>query len=428
MVRWVKTPYAALAAMALLCVLAYWRALSLPFISDDYLQIRLARDFGPVSGWSALAADALYRCRATSLVLTYWTERVFGPDPFVFNCSSLLLHILNTWLIFAFGVWRLIGWRASAAAACFFAVYHGHQEAVIWYAALPELLVFFFAASSFLLFLLWLRSGTSHSLYLASLAAFLLALLSKESAIAVSPLLLLALLVERKSLRRFLIPLLPFVLLSIVYFAISFAARRHHLHYNDGTFSLHAPFYWIEFRSIIRLLWVCGFAGLAALALWPASRWNPLLKISAAWILCTLLPYCFLTYMPFVPSRHTYLASAGLSFLIAAAFLTFAGRFPRPALVCSLAALILISHCAYIWTRKQRQFLERAAPTELLIRYARHAPRGPIRLHCFPYHISIAQLALDIRLGPGYQAELVNQHASLDLCPLDPKHPPGLSF
>ncbi|MCZ2151469.1 MAG: hypothetical protein LC126_27315 [Bryobacterales bacterium] len=410
-----KSPYSALAAMALLCVLAYWRSLFLPFISDDYLQIRLARDFGPVSGWKALAADALYRCRATSLVLTHWTERAFGLDPFVFSCSSLLLHILNTWLVFAFGAWRLIGWRLSTVAACFFAVYQGHQEAVIWYAALPELLVFFFVASSFLLWILWLRSGTSlPSLYLASLAAFLLALLSKESAVALPPLLVLVLLAERKSLRRFCLPLLPFAALSIVYFALSFAARRHHLHYNDGTFSLHAPFYWIEFRSIVRLLWVWGFVSLAALAAWRASHYLPLLKIAAAWVLCTLLPYSFLTYMPFVPSRHTYLAGAGLSLLIAAAFLTFANRF-RPALVCSLAALIIFPHCAYLWTKKQRQFLERAAPTELLIHHAR-VTRGPIRLRCFPYHISIAQSALDTRLGPGRQVELVNQHASLDLC------------
>jgi hypothetical protein len=421
MVRWVKSPYAALAAMALLCVLAYWRALLLPFISDDYIQIRLARDFGPISGWKALAADALYRCRATSLVLTYWTERAFGLNPLVFNCSSLLIHILNTWLVFAFGAWRLIGWRVSAAAACFFAVYQGHQEAVIWYAALPELLVFFFAAASFLLWILWLRSQPHPGFYLAALVAYLLALLSKESAVALPPLLLFALLAEKKPLRPYCLPMLPFAILSILYFALSYAARQNHLHYNDGTFSLHAPFWSVEFRSILRLLWVWGFLSLAALAAWRASQWLPLLKIAAVWILSTLLPYCFLTYMPFVPSRHTYLASAGLSLIIGAAFLTFAARFrARPVLLCSLAALIILPHCAYLWTKKQRQFLERALPTELLIDYARDT-RGPIRLCCFPYHISIAQSALDTRLGPGYQIELVNQHASLDLCLLHPQ-------
>ncbi|MGC8791781.1 MAG: hypothetical protein ACP5U2_00140, partial [Bryobacteraceae bacterium] len=53
--RWV------LAGLALLCVLAYLPSLALPFIADDYVQIRLARDWGPPSGWPSLAADALYR-------------------------------------------------------------------------------------------------------------------------------------------------------------------------------------------------------------------------------------------------------------------------------------------------------------------------------------------------------------------------------
>ena len=90
---WVsRTPLRALIALAGLAILVYSPALSLPFIADDYVQIRLARDYGPVSGWSALAVDPLYRCRATSLVLTYWTERIFGLAPLAYNWSSLFLR------------------------------------------------------------------------------------------------------------------------------------------------------------------------------------------------------------------------------------------------------------------------------------------------------------------------------------------------
>src|SRR5690242_14780896 len=103
----------ALAATAVLCVLAYWRSLSLPLISDDYLQIQLGRDYGRISGWAALAGDPLYRCRATSLLLTYWTERIFGLSAPAFNVSSLVLHLLNTWLVLAAGACRRIGWRVS---------------------------------------------------------------------------------------------------------------------------------------------------------------------------------------------------------------------------------------------------------------------------------------------------------------------------
>ena len=110
---------ATLAALAGLAILPYIFALRLPFIADDYLQIRLAREYGPVSGWPALAADPLYRCRATSLVLTYWTEHVFGLDPLAYNWSSVLLHVLNTWLVYALGFWRPLGYElAGWAAGC----------------------------------------------------------------------------------------------------------------------------------------------------------------------------------------------------------------------------------------------------------------------------------------------------------------------
>jgi hypothetical protein len=55
------------------------------------------------------AGDPLYRCRATSLVITYWTERLFGLNALAFNASSLLLHILNTWLVLALGRWKVVG-------------------------------------------------------------------------------------------------------------------------------------------------------------------------------------------------------------------------------------------------------------------------------------------------------------------------------
>src|SRR5262249_39053552 len=64
--------------IVLLSVAIYLPFLTLPLLPDDYLQVTLARKYGPVSAWGALAEDPLYRSRATSLILTYWTERVFG--------------------------------------------------------------------------------------------------------------------------------------------------------------------------------------------------------------------------------------------------------------------------------------------------------------------------------------------------------------
>lgn len=389
----------ALAALAILCVLAYLPSLALPFIADDYVQIRLARDWGPVSGWPSLAADALYRSRATSLVMTYWTERVFGLEPLPYRLSSLLLHILNTWLVLALGRWRVIGPRVALPAAAFFAIYEGHQEAVIWYAALPELLVFTFVLLCFLAWIRWLETGR-WPWYAAALGAFLFALYSKESAVAALGLQLIAVGFARRRRWAALAAMAPFVALAAAYTVAIFEARSGHLHFNDGTFSLSAPFWWTLANSTRRLLWFWGLLALVAVLWLRRRRFRFLLAATAAWIVVTFLPYSFLTYMPHVPSRHTYLASVGLSWLVAAGFLAVRNRLAawRRWAPAVLALLVLVHNCGYLWTRKQRQYRERAAPTEALVEFAARTER-PVEVRCFPYSPILAEWVLEMRLN-----------------------------
>jgi hypothetical protein len=395
-----KVSVCALAGLAVLAIVAYSRSLTLPFISDDYLQIALARQYGPVSGWKAVAADALYRCRETSLILTWWTERLFGIDTSAYNWSSVLLHVANTWLVFALGAWRLIGWRVAGAAAAFFAVYEGHQEAVMWYAALPELLVFFFALLGLVVWVTWVQAGCRGVWKpAAALVCYVLALFSKESAVAMVGLLALVALVERAP-RRAWFWMTPFAALAAVYFYGAAAAAASHLHFNDGTFSLRAPFWNTIAISTGRLFWFWGLIAAASLVAWRAAQFSRLAIVAAVWIVFTFLPYSFLMYMPRVPSRHTYFASVGLALIVGAWLWTlWERRGPgRRWVVGALAAVIVIHNCGYIWTRKHRQFAERAAPTELLLEYARKVA-GPVPVHCFPYPMVIAELALDIELS-----------------------------
>jgi 4-amino-4-deoxy-L-arabinose transferase-like glycosyltransferase len=304
----------------------------------------------------------------------------------------------------------------SFAAACFFAVYQGHQEAVMWYAALPELLVFFFCLAALLLWMRWVRDGHP-SYYGAAVACFVLALLSKESAVAVVPLLAL---VAGRDWKWSLPRLFPFQALSIFYAAAIYSARDGHYHLHDGTFSLQAPFWIVLPVSLGRLLWICGALALAALAVWRAREHAALVRAAAVWMPVTLLPYCFLTYMPRVPSRHTYFASAGLALLVGAAFVTLRERVPaRSRIAGVVAAVIVISECGYIWTRKQRQLLERAAPTERLLRMAHGAE--VVRIRCFPYAPAIAESALRVNALDGVRLQFEGDRrnpdpAAVDLC------------
>ncbi len=384
----------AVLAIAILAAITYLPFLTNPFISDDYVQIDLARKFGPMANWGDLLADPLYRCRATSLLLTYWTDQIFGLKALAYNASSLTVHILNAVLLLLLGSWRVIGWRISAVAACFFAVYEGHQEAVVWYAALPELLVFFFSLLSVLLWLAWLRNPRP-ILWAATMAAFLLALASKESGVVVAPLLIVVGLVERAEWRRLAIAVTPFLFLCGVYFGLAFAERSNHLHFNDGTFSLNAPF-WIPWsRTFFRLFWFWGLLSLAVVWKLRERRLMALLAVAGLWISVTLMPYSFLTYMPRIPSRHTYLASVGAALVVAAALHALTARLGpgRRWVTPVLAGCIVVHNWGYLWAVKHPQFTLRAEPTEQLLKHVERS-KGPISLDCFPYGIEVADAAL----------------------------------
>jgi hypothetical protein len=287
-----------------LAFLAYLPFLSLPLISDDYIQLLLGRQYGPFHSWEALSQDALYRCRASSILLTFAVDSWLGPDATAHRLLNVLLHIANVVLILGLGRFFRASYAVTIPAAIFFAIQEGHQEAVVWTAAMPELLVFLFGVASLIAWMRGLRP--------ASLALFALALLSKESAVAFAPAIAYYWWRQENRERSALPWLAGFAAVSTVYAAAIFAAGNSHLHLNDaGTFSLSAPFFKTLLLSLGRLLSIWGAAALGLL--WWLRTERAAIAACLFWMAVMLLPYSFLTYMDRVPSRHTYLASAGLA-------------------------------------------------------------------------------------------------------------------
>jgi hypothetical protein len=388
-----------LTALAVLAILAYLPVLHQPLLEDDYPNLEQARLFGPVSGWPAMFEHTVFRYRATFYVLTYSLDRLFGPSAAAFYCAGILLHILCTWLVYALGTWRIVGWRISGAAAAFFAVAEGHQEAVMWYSASCELLMVFFGLASLLCWVRFVDKQRGVWWYAASLASFVLALLSKESAVVFAALLWLPLWAGRAS-RRALALWLPFVGLAAIEVMLIAGGSAASFRFRDGSFSLGAPF-WITLPvSYARLLWVWGLAALACVFLLRMKQHRQLLAMSAVWIAIALAPYSFLTYMHRIPSRQTYLASVGLAWIVAAGFWALRPRLRhrRPAALAAVIVLVFAANIGYLWTKKRDQFLRRAAPTEALIAIARKTDR-PIYMRCYPGPGLIYEGALRVRTG-----------------------------
>ncbi len=118
-----------MAILALLAVVAYLPALAQPLLEDDYPNLATARLLGAPGEWRQLAST-VFRLRATSEWLFWVLYRVFGLWAPGYYAVSILLHVLNTWLVYVLGATALGRWggtvRLAFWAAAFFAIAEGH--------------------------------------------------------------------------------------------------------------------------------------------------------------------------------------------------------------------------------------------------------------------------------------------------------------
>jgi hypothetical protein len=363
--------------LAALCLVAYAPTLTIPLIGDDYSNLSQSLTLGTMHGAHQLWSDSTFRLRATS----YWTMYALWStarlSAAAYHVVGLMLHFAATLLVYRLALaWEPMRGGALWAAA-FFAIYEGHQEAVMWFSAINELFLFVFGVGALLC---WLRAAKSRWWHVPGLILFALALLSKESALILLPLFILV---------RWRIDwtLTPYIALAILAATSILESHATSFRFSDGSFSLSAPF-WITLpHSAFRLLWIWG---ILALIVWIVRKQSMRpVWLAFLWIGLALAPYSFLTYSTAIPSRQIYLASAGLAMLVGLAFYQLTQWADRRTIWC-VAAVILIVNAGILWTKKRSQFLERAAPTEQLFATLR-TTSGPVSMSCFPSTKLIAE-------------------------------------
>src|SRR5262249_53679855 len=149
--------------------------------------------------------------------------------------------------------------------------------------------------------------------------------------------------------RRALLALLPFGLLVAVDVVLVFSGQGENHHFRDGTFSLQAGALKALIGSAIRSLWIWGIVGRIVLMVLGFRKRYGATTLALSWILITLIPYSFLTYMPRVPSRHQYFAAVGCSLILALAATALQERIGKRWIVALFALLIGIHHISYLW-------------------------------------------------------------------------------
>ncbi len=160
-----------------LCVCSSARHMD--FVGDDVLIIEKVRALNGLAHPAEYFRFGFFSFYRPFTFLSHALDwQIWGIDPRGYHLTNVLLHVLNTALVWAIGR-RLMPAFGASIAALLFAVHASNHEAVFWISGRFDLM-----AAACTLGAFWLMTGTGWLRYGTGLAAFALGLLSKESALA----------------------------------------------------------------------------------------------------------------------------------------------------------------------------------------------------------------------------------------------------
>lgn len=286
---------------------------------------------------------------------------IFGANAGAAHSVNLILHILNTLLLYYVLV-RMTGSAAAGVAASFFAFHPLQAETVAWIICRKDLLSTFFALGSIACYL----RGTGLSLAGAG-ALFVCAVLSKPTAVVLPAIFLL---LDFWPLRRKLaiLPKLPFLAVSIAVTGIAWAAQHDAIAYASATpaafralwayaFQLFHAVFPVNLTIYGRLpdvpmaIWkpIVGMVVVAGVSIfaWFQKNRFPSLFTGWFWFVIALAPVAALE----VPSdRYMYFPMIGFVIALAGAIAASSVRVSKIALGSTIAAAVVALPLTYVQT------------------------------------------------------------------------------
>jgi len=154
-------------------------------------------------GWSyALTTPVMGFYHPITMLTLLADYELYGLDPAGYHLGNVLLHGLNTLLLFAFLQYATHRRWTSAAVAALFAVHPLHVESVAWIAERKDVLSTAFGFGCLWSYSVWARTGSRRTYWL-SVGLLVAGLLSKSMLVTIPVLLLL---LDRWPLERLRLP------------------------------------------------------------------------------------------------------------------------------------------------------------------------------------------------------------------------------
>lgn len=370
------------AALALAVLIAFFPSLSNDFVPFD--DVTYILDNPQVK--AGLTPDSMAWAFSSSYAgnwhpLTWLSHQLdvtlFGLDPLGHHATSLLLHLLNTLLVFAV-LLRMTGQRwASFAAAALFGLHPLRVESVVWISERKDVLSGLFWLLTMAAYL-WRLRRPSWPRYALVLAFFALGLCAKSMLVTL-PFALLLLdywplrRTEKESWRSLILEKTPFFLLSGLFCGLAVVAQGSANALNNlqavslggrlaNALTAYVAYVWktlfptdliflYPFPGAIPLWKSAGALALllaTTLLVWLGRKRWPFLLVGWLWLLGVLAPVIGLVQIGLqsMADRYTYIPSLGLSMALVWSADAAIKAWPRlkPWLVATgLAAAVLLT-------------------------------------------------------------------------------------
>ena len=361
---------------------AYINSLSNGFVGDDKEQLLqnptiIGHQFGAfftAGVWAFRGVRSNYY-RPLQFTVYALLHSLFGFEAFGFHLAMVLLHVLNTSLVYWLTLRIVSRTRVALAAAALFAIHPIHTETVDWIASLPDLMMTAFVVLGVWSFARDKGSPQARRIPLHC-AAYFAALLSKETGVVLLPLYVgFEMIYQRRTLRdlRKNAWLYGSLLATLgAYLAMRWAALGglapaqqtfHRLRPAEFFLSgivaagqyagslilpLHLNYFHVFHATrTVTLPFLLALAAIVTLGVVAfRSQTSSAVRYGLFWIAVTLAPALNLTGVGqnVFAERYLYLPSVGLAWMAGVAFDWMAARQPRAAWTAAVALL-----CAGAW-------------------------------------------------------------------------------
>ena len=221
-----------LAFVLLLTLVVYFPSLKNTFVSnwDDGGYIIANEMIRNISWKSIVYMFTHFHLGTNYHPLTTLTNAIefhfFGLNPQPYHFNNLILHLLNTALVFYFIKLLIKNKNGALLAALLFGIHPMHVESVAWVSERKDILYTTFFLTSLIFYVRFITEG-KNKLLIWSVLLMLLSCLSKPAAVTLTPVLfLLDYFFEKKITWQLVVQKIPFLLLSVLFGVLAIISQK----------------------------------------------------------------------------------------------------------------------------------------------------------------------------------------------------------